>query len=386
MTIRGSVDAVAFDRATGWIADVHGRPLAVEALLDNQIIGQAVASMPRPDLAGAGLASVECGYDIAFYRHIDPCYLPFVTVRLAGSDLSLPRTTLTGFIDVMAPLYARFPTAARYRTLLGGLWTDRSDSRAALEGRVAIGSLPAELAPLLDAFIAAGRLVLPGDAAGPGMGRPGMGGSGMDGSGVDGLGFGRRDLALLLARWLDEATLRLLTAVLEDRAVVILEGAAMAEPGFRQAGEGDLPSPAECLTLLLVGGGTAAVLETVSGGHTLPEFSQGGTSRWLMTGAEIGAQLAATHAARLEETALAPGDLAVLAPGTLYRLRPRHEPGGDMPGGGMSGRDVPGPGMQEMGGIAVLRAHALPARLGSLRAGQGRSVVLDAPLGARIWA
>lgn len=376
MTIRGSVDAVAFDRATGWIADVHGRPLAVEALLDNQIIGQAVASMPRPDLAGAGLASVECGYDIAFYRHIDTCYLPFVTVRLAGSDLSLPRTTLTGFIDVMAPLYARFPTAARYRTLLGGLWTDRSDSRAALDGRVAIGSLPAELAPLLDAFIAAGRLVLPGDAAGPGMG----------GSGMDGLEFGRRDLALLLARWLDEATLRLLTAVLEDRAVVILDGAAMAEPGFRQAGEGDLPSPAECLTLLLVGGGTAAVLETVSGGHTLPEFSQGGTSRWLMTGAEIGAQLAATHAARLEETVLAPGDLAVLAPGTLYRLRPRHEPGGDMPGGDVPGRGMSGRGMQEMGGIAVLRAHALPARLGSLRAGQGRSVVLDAPLGARIWA
>ena len=372
MTIRGSVDVVAFDRATGWIADVHGRPLAVEAMLDNQIIGQAVASLPRPDLGGAGLASIECGYEVAFYRHIDPCYLPFVSVRLAGSDLALPRTTLSGFIDVMAPLYARFPAAARYRSLLGGLWTDRSDSRAALDGRVAIGVVRADLVPLLDSFIATGRLVLPGE---------GGGSAGSAGGWSAGGGDGRRDLALLLARWLDEATLRLLASVLEDQPVVILEGAAMAEPGFRQAGEGDLPSPAECLTLLLVGGGTPAVLETVGGGHALPEFSQGGTSRWLMTGAEIGEQLAATHAARLEETVLAPGDLVVLAPGTLYRLRPRHEP--EWGGQDRGGQDR---GAQEPGGISVLRAHALPARLGSLRAGQGRSIVLDAPLGTRIWA
>ncbi|GAN77042.1 hypothetical protein [Acidisphaera rubrifaciens] len=369
MTIRGSVDTVAFDRATGWIADVHGRPLAVEAILDNQIIGQAVASLPRLDLAGAGLASTDCGYEVAFYRHIDPCYLPFVSVRLAGSDLALPRTSLTGFIDVMAPLYARFPAAARYRTLLGGLWTDRSDSRAALDGRVAIGILRAELVPLLDSFIATGRLVLPGEGAGSSSGAGGWSDA----------GGGRRDLALLLARWLDEATLRLLAAVLEDQAVVILEGAAMAEPGFRQAGEGDLPSPTECLTLLMVGSGTSAVLETVGGAHMMPEFSQGGTSRWLMTGAEIGAQLATTHAARLEETVLAPGDLVVLAPGALYRLRPRHEPD-------RGGQDRLGQERGEAGSISVLRAHALPARLGSLRAGQGRSIVLDAPLGTRIWA
>ncbi len=110
MSLRGSVDSLDVEGASGWIFDGdRGRPVVVQAMLDGRVIGEAPAELPRPDLASAGLGDGRCGFQIAFYDAVDPGLLPFVAVRPQGGDVELPRTNLTGFGEYFRALHARFP-------------------------------------------------------------------------------------------------------------------------------------------------------------------------------------------------------------------------------------------------------------------------------------
>ena len=55
MSLRGSVDSLDVEGASGWIFDTDGgRTVVVQAMLDGRVIGEAPAELPRPDLAAAG--------------------------------------------------------------------------------------------------------------------------------------------------------------------------------------------------------------------------------------------------------------------------------------------------------------------------------------------
>ena len=140
MSLRGSLDVVTPEYATGW-AFCPGslERVSVQAMLNREIIGEAVANLYRSDLAEVGFGDGNIGFSIAFYRPIDSLYLPFVVVRPEGSDAELPRWTPTGFVEFFKAVYAAYPMTGRPRTIFGGLWTDRTDAAAVLKGKTDIG-------------------------------------------------------------------------------------------------------------------------------------------------------------------------------------------------------------------------------------------------------
>ncbi len=328
MSLRGSVDSLDVEGASGWIFDGdRGRPVVVQAMLDGRVIGEAAAELPRPDLAAAGLGDGRCGFEIAFYDEVDPALLPFVTVRPQGGDVELPRTNLTGFGEYFRALHARFPSAGRPRSVFGGLWTDRTDAPRLLAGRVASGATPADLAPALRSFIGEGYAVLK--------------------SALAPTGFAAAELALVesldadrpldprsehAARRLLEAlpgvvfrdvALRALRAILDDNPVIYRaalsrgNGGSFAQPSTVDA----LPSPAECVALVACAGAEPAQIDVVRGSHQLPEFTSDGRSRWLVAGASAGVELAMSHGLSVEHVEIGPLDLVLVGPGTMHRLR-----------------------------------------------------------------
>lgn len=360
MTIRGSVDSLSVEGASGWALGRDDCPLVVQALLDGRVIGEALAEQDRPDLLSAGLGNGKCGFALGFYgAPLDAALLPFVSFRPQGGDVELPRTNLTGFSEFFRTVHARHPGAGRHRSVFGGLWTDRTDARRLLAGRVATGATPADLEEPLRDFIGEGHLILRG-ALGPMGGVPcGLGGLGM-GQPLDPI---RDDAALKLMEALPgmiftPANLRLLRAVLDDNPNLhrIVPGQDAALPGFVQASAAEaLPSPAECLLLVIAipadpnGGARATGLrvDIVRGSHELPEFTAHGRSRWLAEALPdrepAGLELAREVGASVETIDVGPLDIALLGPGLLHRLR-KPEPG-----------------------TVALRAWCLPARISPTR-------------------
>lgn len=328
MSLRGSVDSLGAEGASGWIFDNgNGGSLVVQAMLDGRVIGEASADVPRPDLATAGLGDGRCGFEIAFYDAVDPSLLPFVSVRPQGGDVELPRTNLTGFGEYFRALHARFPGAGRHRSVFGGLWTDRTDAARLLAGRVASGATPADLAPVLRALIADGYAVLKSALAPTGF-------SAAELALVERLDpcpaldprsgqSERRLLEALPGVVFRDAALRALRAALDDNPVVYRaalsrgDGAAFGQASAVEA----LPSPAECVALVACMGEKPAMLDLVHGSHALPEFTADGRSRWLVQGSGAGLELAASHALSVEHVDVGPLDLVLVGPGALHRLR-----------------------------------------------------------------
>ncbi|MBR0656778.1 hypothetical protein [Plastoroseomonas arctica] len=355
MTIRGSVDSLSPEGASGWVFGAALRPLVVQAMLDGRVIGETLAEQDRPDLLAAGLGDGRCGFALDFHdAPIDPGLLPFVSIRPSGGDVELPRTNLTGFGEFFRTIHARHPGAGRQRSVFGGLWTDRTDARRLLAGRVATGATPAALQDALREFIGEGHLVLRGalDAGVTAAAR------------IDRLGIGRPlDAAASgAARTLLEdlpgmvftpATVQLLRAILDDNPTLhrVVPGIDPRQTGFEQPSAAEsLPSPAECLLLVfaLAEAPDAALrIDIVRGSHELPEFTAHGRSRWLAetpAGREpAGLELAREFGASIETIEVGARDIALLGPGMLHRLR------------------APAPG------LLALRAWCLPARISPTR-------------------
>ena len=328
MSLRGSVDSLDVEGASGWIFDADGGgPVVVQAMLDGRVIGEALAELPRPDLASAGLGDGRCGFRIGFYDAVDPALLPFVAVRPQGGDVELPRTNLTGFGEYFRALHTRYPGAGRHRSVFGGLWTDRTDAHRLVAGRVASGATPADLAPALRALIGEGYVVLKSALAPTGFAPAQL-------ELLDSLEAGRpldprsdhaarRLLEALPGVVLRDVALRTLRAVLDDNPVIYRAalsrgaGASFAQPSTVEA----LPSPAECVAMVACAGPEPALVDLVRGSHQLPEFTSDGRSRWLVAGSAAGVEIATSHALSVEHVEIGTLDLLLVGPGTLHRLR-----------------------------------------------------------------
>lgn len=305
MTIRGSIDAVTTKGATGW-AYAQGRrnDLIVQAVLSHEVIGDAVATGYRSDLAAVGMGKGNCGYTIEFYREIDPLYLPFVTVKVDGGDAELPRANQFGFNEFFAAFYRSYPAIGRSRTALGGLWTDRTDAAAMLKAKTEIGQIAPEVATVIGDLIHLGiPIVEPAD------------------------GLGTRPPATLEAK---EAAALLetlplfpaLRAVLDDNPLVVGVTPCRGDTMLVQpSAESRLPSAAECLIVVTPAAERDIGIEIVRDSHKLPEFTPSGVSRWASSQVHAGIEIAAEQQGLMARYDLLAGATAIIGPGTIYRLR-----------------------------------------------------------------
>lgn len=307
--VRGSVDVITTKKASGWIyTDSQKEPLAVEAVINHQVVGRVIASLPRPDLAAAGFGDGKCGFELQFGNELDPLYLPFVQILMAGTDLELRRWTGAGFGDYFRALHERYPRAGRAASVYGGLWTDRTDAAAMLKGRTDIGIVTPRDANSIARFIQDGSLVV-----------------------------ARRDEKKLIApkpttadiptavaeAIFDEDLLRLLRGIFDDHPVAIRADVLDSdEPAFLQTSAlEDLPSPAECLAIIFPSGSESTMVGVVRGAHRFPEFLPNGLSRWTHEASEVIAQQSLSPDIAVDQYKVPRGSVIMIGPGALSRVR-----------------------------------------------------------------
>ncbi len=298
--IRGSVDLVSQWEVLGWAfsAERRGKPITVQAVLNHEILGESEATIHRPDLAAAGFGDGNAGFVIRLFRPIDPMYLPFISVKVNGGDIELPRAPVLGFSDYFAGLYRAHPAAGRTRSVFGGLWTDRTDAAALLRGKIATGAIPGDGAATPAALISSGLALL---EHGETLHEPEW----------------RAELQDKILDFLEqEIILAPLRAILEDNPLVVDAFWVRTQESFTQPSvQNPSPSPAECLQILLPFGEGVA-LDIVRDSFSLPEFTPAGASRWA-AGAD--SFTAAGHGL-VDRYDLAPGTAALVGPGTIFRV------------------------------------------------------------------
>ncbi len=302
MNIRGSLDSVTATTAEGWLFMPGRKSIPVQAWLDGQIIGEAMTERHRPDLAAVGYGDGNCGFCIDFIRDIAPDYQPGIVARPADCDLELPRTSRSDPTALLAVLRQRYPAAGQTASIYGGFWTDRTDARALLAGRVGVGITPGELAAPLGQFLQEGLMLLPAD--------PGAA------SGTNGT-YATLATAVLTA----PIVLAVLRQVLEDHPLVL--AAEKLEPSdhtlYQASTLADISSPAECLEIIVPL--TSGVgLSVVRDGHRLPEFLFTGKSRWV-SHLDAVALSDVVGEVTLDDYDVPEATLAIVGPGTLHHLR-----------------------------------------------------------------
>ena len=308
MSIRGSLDAINSEGASGWAYEsARGKPLLVQAMLGHEVLGEAVADEYRSDIASIGLAEGKCGYAIAFHRPIDPLYLPFIVVKPESGDVELPRYSRSTFVEFFAALYRAYPAAGRNRSALGGLWTDRTDSAAQLKGKVEIGLINPDTGKDVGQLIHQGLAVVEGLAE-------------------------NLPRAIKASAYPQAATtllggghvLRLLRAVLEDYPVVFeaatvgVEDTPLIQPS---AEAGALLSPTECLAVLAPLGADVLDIDVVRDSHLFPEFTRDGISRWTSAAVCGPVEIPALEHGLLDRYSIKPGTAVVIGPGLFYSVR-----------------------------------------------------------------
>jgi hypothetical protein len=300
MRIRGSLDVVTVDHATGWLfSPDNPADITVVAMINREIIGEAIADILREDLAAVGFGDGHCGFRIEFYKQIDPAYLPFITVHPEGCDLHLPRYAPTGFAEFFTSLYLAHPNAGRNRSVYGGLWTDRTDARAILKGRVSIVQLDASTAISLEQLILDGVTLLPAGA----------------------LAMPNASADQFLSAALTPDISRVLEAAFDDHPVSLGTDVLTASLPLAQASaETRSPSPAECLLLLAPLGDAPVMLDIIRASHTLPEFTAEGSSRWIAGATPLSENMALLQTAMVERVDIMPGMVALVGAGTIYAL------------------------------------------------------------------
>ena len=304
--IRGSVDALTTKSVSGWIyTDTQKEPLTVEAVINHQVVGNAIARLPRPDLAAAGFGNGNCGFELQFCNEIDPLYLPFVRILMAGSDLELSRWKGAGFGDYFRALHESFPRAGRSGSVYGGLWTDRTDAAALLKGRTDIGTVTQRDANSVARFIQDGSLVMRRD-------EKKLAASVSTAS----------DIPTAVAEAMfDEDLLRLLRAIFDDHPVAIRADVLESdEPGFTQTSAlEDLPSPAECMALVFPSGSQSTTVGVVRGAHRFPEFLVNGLSRWSHEASKVIAKSLSADMP-VDQHKVSRGSIIMIGPGALSRV------------------------------------------------------------------
>lgn len=330
--IHGSVDDVNIKRVVGWVHSSQAKEaLKVQATINNRVIGEAVADQFRPDLAAAKVGTGYCGFEIRFKNVIDAAYLPFVETRLAGGTLVLPRTSTGGFSDYFSALYKKFPNVGRYSSILGGLWTDRSDANALLKARSDIGRVSQSDSGVLSRFINEGLVLMDLDASSePGFAQApqpkGAGSSsGKKASPQPEAPFRVTPPEVTASTisnvFFQERTLRLLSAVLEDSPIAVKAAVVKeSEKDYSQTSNWeDLPSPAESLSLIVPVGEDVS-LEVLRGSHWFPEFAADGTSRWTTDGRARVAAAASAPNTYSDVFSIPSQSIAMVGPGLIHRV------------------------------------------------------------------
>lgn len=326
--ISGSIDRLTPDGAVGWIYRADSTaPAKLRAFLDNEVVGETVADLYRPDLHQVGFGDGHCGFDMSFVRSLSVAQLPFLKIKPEAIDLSLSLTEKTIYLDLLHAVLRDAAGAGRNRSVLGGLWTDRTDAAQVLAGRIAVGSCPAELQPMLQELIQNGFVVLHGVLAPKGLqakdatalsrlSAPRLGAVGTEAESEV------KDLLDTMAKLLfRESPTRLLRTVFDDHPVLYRLDTVAGESAFHQAAVVEaLPSPAECMLLYVGVPGSSARIEYIRDSHEMAEFGPQGLSRWTKDGAgELGA-LAEMQGLSIAEVEVSNLDLVLVSPGLVHRV------------------------------------------------------------------
>lgn len=366
--IRGAIDRLDGEGAIGWLygADYTSPPL-IRAFLHQDLIGESFADMHRPDLENVGFGDGRCGFDIRFDRPIDASYLSFITVKPQHVDLLLPVPVGgTAYLDLVNAVLTGFPGTGRNRSVLGGLWTDRTDAPQLLAGRIAVGACAAELQPAMQELILNGYIVLHNALSPAGVNGKDIANIKIataprvtDGDGAFRLKAALTGVAGLLFR---EPVVRLLRAVFDDHPMAYRLDSLSGDNRFAQMSAlGDLPSPGECAAIYVGHPNAPIRIDILRNSHELSEFGPSGRSRWTQAGADELAHFAAEAGLSIESIELDAQDVAIVGPGLIHRV--------------VAGRDAP-----------ALRAVAAPRRVTPQRflSGEGTWVESGHVSGARI--
>ena len=357
--ISGSIDKLTSQGAIGWLyrRDLT-EPAKIRAFLNNEVIGETTADSYRPDLHQVGLGDGHCGFEMPFTRAISESQLPFIKIKPDSIDLSLSLTGKSVYLDLLHAVLSNAHGAGRSRSILGGLWTDRTDAAQILAGRIAVGSCVGELQPVLQELIANGFVVLPGVLAPSGLTRKDALAIDLQGKGItqeaDRDSRLRESLDTLAKLLFRDAAVRLLRAVFDDHPVIYRLDKIEEEMSFHQAVSVEaLPSPAESLLLYVGFPGGNSRLDFIRESHEMAEFGPSGKSRWTAEGeSDLGA-LAQQEGLSIGEAEFGNLDIVVVSPGLVHRV---------------SGSSR----------LPVLRALATPRRITPLRFLSGREGWVEA--------
>jgi len=322
--INGSVDKITCESAVGWIYNKeHENSLSVQAVLHDSIIGQANADIYRPDLEQVGFGDGRCGFEIKFNERIAENYLPFVSIKPSGYNLSIPLTDKTIFYDFVSTLQQGYPGTGRNRSLLGGLWTDRFDALQLLSSRIGLGIVPPDLQPRLQSYIVNGYV------------------------GLDDLFETADQRKLLMAEsittlprstdkeiaaiqnglWeiipyiFEKSIQRVLQSVFDDNPVAYrLDWLTEPQSVFTQISTIEsFPSPTECTAIYFAVGKGA--IDVIRGSHEFPEFTSIGHSRWVATASEEISQIAVASGSSIDTVDFEQTGALICSPGLLHRVQ-----------------------------------------------------------------
>jgi hypothetical protein len=322
--IQGAVDLLSQDGIVGWLFGTElSRPTVVRAFLGERPVGETIANIYRPDLEQVGLGDGCCGFDIRFERRLEPEEIPFVAVRPGDHVLNLPINQRAPYLDLVKAVFAETAGGGRQRSVLGGLWTDRMDAAHMLVGRVAVGSVAAELQPVLQELIASGLVGLPGALAPAGLSASDIDSAALCAATRRAAGEAgvKRALGALGALLFREQLVKLMRAVLDDHPVIYRLDVLRESTSFGQAALFEpMASPGECLLLYAGPAVRTARMDVIRASHELPEFTAGGKSRFTPAGAEGAGGLALEAGLSVDSQELSAADVTVVSAGLIHRL------------------------------------------------------------------
>jgi hypothetical protein len=160
MRFLGNIDRCDESLVEGWlmIDSDPANKLAVEFVLDGQIIGQTVADKPRDDLKAAKLGDGNCAFSFPTPAFVSKSQADRIKVRLQDSVVWLQRADGPGPDQAIQ----RQATVSRF----GGLWIDRHDWLDHLAAKHRQRELSDELSAAIFRFVRDGYLVIPGAVKG----------------------------------------------------------------------------------------------------------------------------------------------------------------------------------------------------------------------------
>ena len=324
--ISGSIDQLTAQGAVGWLyrTDLE-EPGVIRAFLNHNLIGETVAGCYRPDLHQVGLGDGRCGFELYFNTLLNEAQLPFVKIKPDGIDLSLSFTGKSIYLDLLYAVIDDAQSAGRSRSILGGLWTDRTDAGQLLAGRIAVGSCMGEMQPILLELIANGYVVLPNLLAPHGL------------SETTALSIDRNEqragriserkaqlretLDLLGKLIFRDLAVRVLRTIFDDHPVIYrLDRLEQTGPFHQAAAIEALPSPAESLLLYIGFPGGTSRMEFLRDSHEMAEFGPSGKSRWTAEGDADLIALAEQAGLSIGEAEFTNLDMVVVGPGLAHRV------------------------------------------------------------------